>query len=96
MVLFHACVVASTVVIARVAAVPLRLSREALTGFMLVVVCSNSGNYGLPGGAAGLRPGGTGLRERTSSRARSSPIARAAFCWQRADAEPWCRHWPVC
>lgn len=48
MVLFHACVVVSTTVTARVAALPLRLNREALTGFMLVVVCSNSGNYGLP------------------------------------------------
>ena len=33
---------------ARLAAVPLRLNREALSAFMLVVVCSNSGNYGLP------------------------------------------------
>ena len=30
------------------AAIPLRLDRRALSAFMLVVVCSNSGNYGLP------------------------------------------------
>lgn len=48
MVLFHASIVVSTAVMARLAAVPLRLNREALSAFMLVVVCSNSGNYGLP------------------------------------------------
>ncbi len=48
MVLFYVAVTASTAVIARLAAVPLRLNREALSAFMLVVVCSNSGNYGLP------------------------------------------------
>ena len=30
------------------AAIPLRLDRRALTAFLLVVICSNSGNYGLP------------------------------------------------
>ena len=33
---------------ARLAAIPLRLDRRALTAFLLVVICSNSGNYGLP------------------------------------------------
>jgi predicted permease len=48
MALFYALVTASTAVLARVAAIPLRLDRQALIAFMLVVVCSNSGNYGLP------------------------------------------------
>jgi predicted permease len=33
---------------ARVAAIPLRLDRPTLTAFLLVVMFSNSGNYGLP------------------------------------------------
>jgi hypothetical protein len=33
---------------ARVAAVPLRLDRRAMSAFLLVVVCSNTGNYALP------------------------------------------------
>ena len=33
---------------ARLAAIPLRLDRASLSAFLLVVVCSNSGNYGLP------------------------------------------------
>jgi predicted permease len=48
MVVFYVLVTASAAVIARLAAIPLRLDRQSLTAFMLVVVCSNSGNYGLP------------------------------------------------
>ena len=48
MVAFYALVVTSAAVMARLAAIPLRLSRAELTALMLVVVCSNSGNYGLP------------------------------------------------
>jgi predicted permease len=35
-------------VLARIAAVPLRLSRAELSAFLLVVMFSNGGNYGLP------------------------------------------------
>jgi predicted permease len=35
-------------VLARIAAIPLRLSRAELSAFMLVVIFSNGGNYGLP------------------------------------------------
>jgi len=45
---FYALVAASAGVMARVAAIPLRLDRASLSAFLLVVVCSNSGNYGLP------------------------------------------------
>jgi predicted permease len=45
---FYACVAAASAVMARLAAIPLRLDRPSLSAFMLVVVCSNSGNYGLP------------------------------------------------
>ena len=45
---FHLLVAASSAVMARVAAIPLRLDRASLSAFLLVVVCSNSGNYGLP------------------------------------------------
>ena len=48
MALFYAMVAASAGLIARVAAIPLGLDRRALSAFMLVVVCSNSGNLGLP------------------------------------------------
>jgi hypothetical protein len=48
MALFYLLVATSAAVMARIAAVPLRLDRRALSAFMLVVVCSNSGNYGLP------------------------------------------------
>jgi len=48
MALFYLLVAMSAAVIARLAAIPLRLDRRALSAFMLVVVCSNSGNYGLP------------------------------------------------
>ena len=34
--------------LARVAAIPFRLSRAELSGFLLVVIFSNGGNYGLP------------------------------------------------
>jgi len=34
--------------VARLAAIPLRLSRAELSGFLLVVIFSNGGNYGLP------------------------------------------------
>lgn len=48
MVLFYALVAASAALMARLAAIPLRLDRRTLSAFMLVVVCSNAGNYGLP------------------------------------------------
>jgi malate permease and related proteins len=48
MVLFYLLVAGAAAVMARLAAIPLRLDRRALSAFMLVVVCSNSGNYGLP------------------------------------------------
>jgi predicted permease len=48
MALFYVLVASSAAVMARVAAVPLRLDRRMLSAFMLVVVSSNSGNYGLP------------------------------------------------
>jgi malate permease and related proteins len=48
MALFYLLVAGSAAVMARVAAIPLRLDRRMLSAFMLVVVCSNSGNYGLP------------------------------------------------
>ena len=35
-------------VVARLAAIPLRLNRQTLTSFLLVVMFSNSGNYALP------------------------------------------------
>jgi hypothetical protein len=48
MALFYLLVAASAALMARLAAIPLRLDRRALSAFMLVVVCSNAGNYGLP------------------------------------------------
>jgi malate permease and related proteins len=48
MVLFYALVAVSAALMARLVAIPLRLDRRALTAFLLVVICSNSGNYGLP------------------------------------------------
>jgi hypothetical protein len=48
MVLFYALVAGSAGLLARVAAIPLGLDRRALSAFILVVVCSNSGNLGLP------------------------------------------------
>ena len=45
---FYLLVAASAALMARVAAIPLRLDRASLSAFLLVVVCSNSGNYGLP------------------------------------------------
>jgi malate permease and related proteins len=48
MALFYVLVTVSTAALARLAAIPLRLDRRALIAFMLVVMCSNSGNYGLP------------------------------------------------
>lgn len=48
MALFYLLVAASAAVMARIAAIPLRLDRRTLAAFMLVVVSSNSGNYGLP------------------------------------------------
>jgi len=45
---FYLLVAASAGVLARLAAIPLRLDRASLSAFLLVVVCSNSGNYGLP------------------------------------------------
>jgi malate permease and related proteins len=48
MAVFYALVAVSAMVMARLAAIPLRLDRASLSAFLLVVVCSNSGNYGLP------------------------------------------------
>jgi hypothetical protein len=48
MTLFYVLVAASAGFMARIAAVPLRLDRPALGAFLLVVVCSNTGNYALP------------------------------------------------
>jgi len=48
MTLFYGLVVLSAGIMARLIAIPLRLDRRALSAFLLVVVCSNSGNYGLP------------------------------------------------
>ena len=48
MALFYLLVATSAAVMARLAAIPLRLDRRMLSAFMLVVVCSNAGNYGLP------------------------------------------------
>ena len=48
MALFYLLVAASAAVMARIAAIPLQLDRRTLAAFMLVVVSSNSGNYGLP------------------------------------------------
>jgi predicted permease len=48
MVLFYVLVALSAASMARIVAIPLRLDRRALSAFLLVVVCSNSGNYGLP------------------------------------------------
>jgi len=48
MALFYLLVAVSAALMARIAAIPLRLDRRTLSAFMLVVVCSNSGNYGLP------------------------------------------------
>ena len=48
MTLFYVLVAISAAAMARLVAIPLRLDRRALSAFMLVVVCSNSGNYGLP------------------------------------------------
>ena len=48
MVLFYVLVATSAALMARIVAIPLRLDRRALTAFLLVVICSNSGNYGLP------------------------------------------------
>lgn len=45
---FHLMVAGSSLVIGRLVAIPLRLDRTSLSAFLLVVVCSNSGNYGLP------------------------------------------------
>jgi len=48
MVLFYLLVATSAAVIATAAAIPLRLDRQMFTAFLLVVVCSNTGNYALP------------------------------------------------
>jgi len=45
---FYGLVAASATAMARLVAIPLRLDRASLSAFLLVVVCSNSGNYGLP------------------------------------------------
>jgi predicted permease len=48
MALFCVLVTATTGIIARLIAIPLRLDRAMLSAFLLVVMFSNSGNYGLP------------------------------------------------
>ncbi len=48
MALFYLLVTLSAAVMARLAAIPLRLDRRMLSAFMLVAISSNSGNYGLP------------------------------------------------
>jgi len=48
MVLLAILVMLSMGVLARITAIPLRLSRAELSAFMLVVIFSNGGNYGLP------------------------------------------------
>lgn len=48
MALFYMLVTMSAAVMARLAAIPLRLDRRMLAAFMLVAISSNSGNYGLP------------------------------------------------
>jgi predicted permease len=48
MALLNVLVLVSMGLIARAVAVPLRLSRAELSAFLLVVMFSNSGNYGLP------------------------------------------------
>lgn len=48
MVAFYALVASAAGVIGYAAARAMRLSRAEMSAFLLVVVCSNSGNYGLP------------------------------------------------
>jgi predicted permease len=48
MAFFYLLVAGSAAMMARLAAIPLKLDRRTLSAFMLVVVSSNSGNYGLP------------------------------------------------
>lgn len=48
MVLFYALVATAAGLIGRTVAIPLHLDRQALSAFLLVVVCSNTGNYALP------------------------------------------------
>ena len=48
MVLFYVLVTIAAGLMARLAAVPLKLDRPSLSAFLLVVISSNSGNYGLP------------------------------------------------
>src|SRR5689334_21267673 len=48
MALFCVLVTAAAGVIARIVAIPLRLDRATLSAFLLVVMFSNGGNYGLP------------------------------------------------
>jgi hypothetical protein len=48
MVLYCILLTAAMGAVARLAAVPLRLDREAMISFLLVVMFSNSGNYALP------------------------------------------------
>ena len=48
MALFYLLVTLSAAIMARLAAIPLRLDRRMLAAFMLVAISSNSGNYGLP------------------------------------------------
>jgi len=48
MVLFYLLVAAAAGIMARLVAIPLKLDRPSLSAFLLVVISSNSGNYGLP------------------------------------------------
>jgi len=47
MALFAASVIAALGVVGRLAAIPLRLGRQALAAFLLVVMFANNGNFGL-------------------------------------------------
>src|SRR5262249_61253042 len=46
--LFAVLVIVVMGLLARIAAIPFRLSRAELSGFLLVAMFSNGGNYGLP------------------------------------------------
>jgi predicted permease len=48
MTLFYILVAGTAGLIASVVAIPLRLNRQMMSAFLLVVVCSNTGNYALP------------------------------------------------
>ena len=61
-------------VVARLAAIPLRLNRQTLSSFLLVVMFSNSGNYALPVVLVRVRPRRAGVRERLLRRQRDRAL----------------------